>query len=353
MAWPFNLGGTGNSFNLGGQPPATNAQQYQMPQLPWASNDAVTMAALGLIGGNTLNQGLQNVAQMAPAGLASNTAKRRDMYTLQQQAAQKAQMNEALKNWPGLTPEQKAMFTNQPDLFAQYAVSTMTPKEQWVSLTDPAQRLAAGIPATDMRPAQRSTATGEVKFPGGSGTTINVGGGELTPGRKKADEAFATDYAEWKSGGFADTQRQISQLEGVVKTLKSGKDNLTGNVAGNTPDWLQAIVNPEAIDVRESVEEVVQRNLRLVLGPQFTQVEGERLIARAYNPRLSEADNAVRVERLLTQIKQAAAAKQAAVDYFDEHGTLTGWEGKLPSIDDFSPEGTTATTPVPASEYFK
>jgi hypothetical protein len=113
-------------LNLGGADP--NAQ-YQMPRLPWAQNDAITTAALGLIGGRNFNEGMQNVAQMVPAALASNTAKRRDMYTIGQENAQKARMNEALKMWPDLTPAQRAMFTDNPELFGQYALKTMMPPD--------------------------------------------------------------------------------------------------------------------------------------------------------------------------------------------------------------------------------
>ena len=86
---------------------------------------------------------------------------------------------------------------------------------------------------------------------------------------------------------------------------------------------------PESIAMHEAVEEVLQRNLRLILGAQFTQKEGERLIERAYNPALSEAENKKRVDRLITQIKQAAKAKEDASRYFENNGTLVGFRGQL------------------------
>jgi len=65
------------------------------------------------------------------------------------------------------------------------------------------------------------------------------------------------------------------------------------------------------------------------LGPQFTEKEGERLIARAYNPRLSEKENVKRVRRLIDQIKSAAKAKGDAADYFEKNGTLAGYKGTI------------------------
>lgn len=158
-------------------------------------------------------------------------------------------------------------------------------------------------------------------------------------GRTAADKEFAKVYVDYKAaGGFADIGKQLGQLKQVAGELASGKDSLTGPVIGSTPDSLLKFVNPEAIATREAVEEVVQRNLRLVLGAQFTEKEGERLIARAYNPNLSEQENSQRVLRLYNQMLSAARAKQSASDYFETRGTLTGWKGKLFTTDDFLSE---------------
>ncbi|HEY1035018.1 MAG TPA: hypothetical protein VGE09_08555 [Pseudoxanthomonas sp.] len=164
-----------------------------------------------------------------------------------------------------------------------------------------------------------------------------------TEAQKAVDTNFGKDYAEWVAGGgMADTRRQIVQLEEVLGKLKKKRgtfeQNLTGAGVGMTPDWLLNVVNPDAVSARNAVEEVVQRNLRVILGAQFTKEEGERLIARAYNPSLGEAENAKRVERLLNQIKEAAAAKVSAGQFYEQNGTLRGWSGKLPTLADFAPD---------------
>lgn len=161
-----------------------------------------------------------------------------------------------------------------------------------------------------------------------------------TPGQQAADKEFAKEYVDWQArGGYADVQKQTDQLNTVLGALESGRE-LTGPVVGSVPDWLAALApeGRERIATRELVEEVVQRNLRLILGAQFTEREGERLIARAFNPRLKPEENATRVRRLLTQIQAAAAAKQSATEYFEQNGTLTGWQGKIPQLSDFDPE---------------
>ena len=163
------------------------------------------------------------------------------------------------------------------------------------------------------------------------------GGVNLTSGQKAIDGKFAENYSEWKQGGFEDVQKNLSDLKGALVQLKSGR-TLTGPVTGSLPDVVRAVTNPESLAVRDRVTNVVQRNLREILGAQFTQVEGDRLIARAYNERLNEAENARRVENLVKQIQAAAEQKQEAVAYFEKNGTLAGFTGKIPRFSDFDPE---------------
>jgi hypothetical protein len=167
-----------------------------------------------------------------------------------------------------------------------------------------------------------------------------------TAGQEAMDKEFAKELVAFKTGGGADQAKQIAQLRDVATALGSGNDMLTGPVVGNLPDIVKAtgvgLGLDKSIAMRERVEEVVQRSLRAILGAQFTEKEGERLIARAYNPKLSEAENKTRVDRLVKQLEAAFQSKQEAADYFEKNGTLAGWQGKIPSISDFDPE-----TPMP------
>lgn len=169
-----------------------------------------------------------------------------------------------------------------------------------------------------------------------SSPSTNINLSPTSPGEKKADEKFAEDYIEFATGGYADTVKQLGQLQDSVATLETAPEgSITGPKVGILPRQALAVVNPLAANTMEQVEEVVQRNLRLILGAQFTEKEGERLIARAYNPYLTQAQNATRLKRLIQQIQTAAEAKNDASQYFRKHGTLKGWEGKLPTLEDF------------------
>ncbi len=167
--------------------------------------------------------------------------------------------------------------------------------------------------------------------PGPGGNTAG-----LTPGQIAVDKNFAKDYEDFvTAGGYSDVQKNVKQLKQAATSL--GKtDSATGPLVGLVPKIGRDIISPEGASIQDSVEEVVQRNLRLVLGAQFTENEGKQLLARVYNPRQPESVNKARVERLANQIAEAAKAKAEAGDYFEEHGTLKGFKGKLyRSTDDF------------------
>lgn len=124
---------------FGGQQPGMQPAAPPLPRVPWAQNPMVTTAALSLLGGRNLNDGLANVAATAGQGMAAKTGMQQFMLAQQEAQAKKAeqeqrraQMNEVMKAWPGLSPEQRALFSAQPELFGQYAMGTMTPEKPMV-----------------------------------------------------------------------------------------------------------------------------------------------------------------------------------------------------------------------------
>jgi hypothetical protein len=150
---------------------------------------------------------------------------------------------------------------------------------------------------------------------------------KITDAQKAADKDFAKDYNEFiVQGGLADINKGLTQLEEAVEILET--EGGTGFIeAGLMPDWAQAVTNKSGLRAKELVTEVVQRNLRLVLGAQFTEKEGERLINRAFNPSLSEEENIRRIKRLGKSIYEAKNAKLAAARHYEQFGTLSNFKG--------------------------
>ena len=148
-------------------------------------------------------------------------------------------------------------------------------------------------------------------------------GMSLTPGETSFDQTFAKSLVEFNE---PDVRKGMEQLRGAINSLENS-NTLSGPVISLLPNFIGDRVNPDAAQTREAIEEVVQRNLRLVLGAQFTEREGERLISRAYNPRLEEEQNIERVQRLFKSIEDAMNAKLSQKAYFQRYGTLKGHRG--------------------------
>ena len=189
-------------------------------------------------------------------------------------------------------------------------------------------------------------------MPDGTVQEVYKGKPSFTPGETAVDKAYAKTYeSDIVSGGLADAEKNLAALRSVQGTLKDKNGpNLTGPILGRLPDIVTAFTNPDAVNMRDRVEEVVQRNLRVILGAQFTNEEGKRLIARAYNPALSEEQNAQRIGALVSAMDQALQAKKGAAAYFEQNGTLRGFKGKTDfSFADFENaiEGSGSANPQP------
>lgn len=147
----------------------------------------------------------------------------------------------------------------------------------------------------------------------------------LTPAQEEVDKKFAVEQADWRNaGGLPTLTRQLDQLQDALNTLRTS-DTITGPVLGRMPKWIQQAVNPKGPDVRAQVEDVIQRSLRQILGAQFTQVEGERMISRAFDPEQQEQSNIERLTRVITELRGQGAAKEASSRYYQKHGTLQGF----------------------------
>ena len=157
---------------------------------------------------------------------------------------------------------------------------------------------------------------------------------KMPPGPKAVDEKYAQDYLDWRQGGGADAAANSAQIKQVLDRFANG-EVLSGPSIGLAPDFFNALVNPDALGAKQAVQEVVQRNLRAVLGAQFTQVEGENLINRAFDPRLKPQENAKRLRKLFLQMQTAAQQKQAMAEYYEANETLRGFKGKQPKMQDF------------------
>jgi hypothetical protein len=164
------------------------------------------------------------------------------------------------------------------------------------------------------------------------------GAGKRTPRQEvqgALDKAYVKDYLPFIQGGAAEASKHIAELKRAKEVLDS-TDAVSGPVVGIVPKVLRDIFVPKSSETQENVESTVQSSLKEILGSQFTEKEGERLLARTYNPRFEEPVNARRVATLINRIERAYAEKVKAAQYFERHGTLEGYKGKVQwKMDDF------------------
>lgn len=145
-------------------------------------------------------------------------------------------------------------------------------------------------------------------------------------GQKALDKDFAKDYNDWTSGGAKSARSEINKLTSVVKDLKDKKVT-TGGLTGLFPDQM---TSDKVLSARADVQSTVMNSLRAILGAQFTEKEGERIIKNTWNEADSTENNVARLERLVSDLTNQATDKDTKARYYEQYGTLSGYKGMGP-----------------------
>lgn len=135
----------------------------------------------------------------------------------------------------------------------------------------------------------------------------------------------------------------VQQLNQIADSLEK-TDTATGPVLGLLPKFVRDVITPQGASLQDAAERIIQGGLRATLGGQFTQVEGDRFLARAYNPRLDEKQNAQNLRTIAREIASIQLDKKNALDYFQKNGTL---EGFVPNA---NPQAADAPAAAPAPQ---
>ena len=166
----------------------------------------------------------------------------------------------------------------------------------------------------------------EAKRIGGSTAGLDLSSYEL-----EVDRAFAKEAVEFETTGKWTAITNIEKLDQSIAALKES-DNLTGPVIGNTPRVVLAITNPEAVGLEDDIRSIIFQSLRATLGAQFTEREGDRLVAASFNQLLPEEVNMKRLERLRNETFNSIKAMEDKIEYNKRERTLKGYKGEQ-SID--------------------
>lgn len=144
-----------------------------------------------------------------------------------------------------------------------------------------------------------------------------------TVGQQAIDRSFAKQYADYlESGGSSAAMSNIGLLENSIKEMAE-----SDMVSGPRVQFLPDMMNPKGTRIRQNIEASIEGTLRQVLGASYTEREGERVLSRAFNPGLEEAENIERARRTMNNLRLMVGLKDQAIKYFEEKGTLKGFKG--------------------------
>lgn len=167
------------------------------------------------------------------------------------------------------------------------------------------------------------------------------GAGAAGAGAKKLDQEVAGEFMDWATKNGPVFERSIDELaraQDMIRRAKAQGKNISGrelwtsylSLFGDWGEKAESIANPLASDIRNQVLNTVQQTLRPTLGAQFTEREGQRVLARAYDPLKPEEVNIARIQALLTQIQKQAANSRSIMEWFIAHdGDMSGF--KMPA----------------------
>jgi hypothetical protein len=147
-----------------------------------------------------------------------------------------------------------------------------------------------------------------------------------TEAEKVTEREFAKDYNDWTSRGQGVYQKNLDRLKEAKKVLEERQKDFigtSGRVTGRLPDFLRS---EESIALREDVQAAAQGALKATLGAQFTEKEGERIMAASYNEKLSPEQNIKKIDAAIKEIETNAKNLEDKGRYYEENRGLKGYK---------------------------
>lgn len=145
-------------------------------------------------------------------------------------------------------------------------------------------------------------------------------------GNKALDKAFAKDYNDWQSSGQGTYQKNIQRLQEARDKLDKQKGDVftsSGRLAGYSPEFLRS---NESKVIQQDVQGAAQGALKATLGAQFTEKEGERIMANAYDPKLPPEENIRKIDLAMQELQGNADNMEKRGQYFNEKGSVSGYK---------------------------
>ena len=158
--------------------------------------------------------------------------------------------------------------------------------------------------------------------------------GQLKPGEQKIDEKFSAEVVNFiSSGAEGKIVKQMDVIKTTINELKNNPQKYYGSalnqIIAGTP-IAKDFLTPELANLKETFDGAIQSALRSILGAAYTEQEGKDVLRRGFNVRLPPANNIARMERELKSLESQLADKKRSIEYFQDKGTLRGFQFVLP-----------------------
>lgn len=125
---------------------------------------------------------------------------------------------------------------------------------------------------------------------------------DIPPAEKSAKVQLGKDYAEFTSKEKAKMENNLKLLKSTIDELKADPE-LTGFFKGmlaQAPGKQKTA--PRITSIQARVQKVVNESLRQLLGAQFTEEEGKRVVKNAFDPQESVEENIRRISAIYDQL---------------------------------------------------
>jgi len=190
---------------------------------------------------------------------------------------------------------------------------------------------------------------------------------KATPFQTKFEEESGQTLAQYELTDRAVALGNINTYDDLIGQLESGELQTRGftdylpQFAG-FKDSMQSALAPIKQDAVNRVMGVVFQSLRATLGAQFTQKEAERLVAAAYNPKLTVEQNLGRLRSARRILIATMQAKDAYLKHAKAGGRLSDYEGpkaedvfnsELKNFENEKGEGMQTDVDIIAAKYTK
>lgn len=152
-------------------------------------------------------------------------------------------------------------------------------------------------------------------------------GAKLTKGQEAMDITFGKDIAMYNAaGGYTGIKSKINSLGSTIAKMGKG-DVETGPLTGlaQVTDFTSSMFTPKTRAAGQEVARAVVETLRPILGAQFTQKEGERIVQQTFDFSAPIEVNIDRAKRLQQVLLEGLEAKDQSIKYFQQHETLSGF----------------------------